>query len=107
MSEKATVEPDTNELKSTIEDTRALMLQRQGMLNSELDDQQIARHRPLSRGDTRTLDDSVNQLGISARGYFHILKVARTIADLSGIQPIQTIHLVEAIGFRKLDRSPG
>jgi magnesium chelatase family protein len=106
LSEKTTVEPDTCELKSTIENTRALMLQRQGMLNSELDNQQIARHCPLSRGDTRILDDSVNQLGISARGYFQILKVARTIADLSGIQPIQTLHLVEAIGYRKLDRSP-
>ena len=106
LSDKATVEPKTCELKSTIANTRTLMLERQGVLNSKLDNQQIARHCPLSRGDTRILDDSVNQLGISARGYFKILKVARTIADLSGINRIETPHLVEAIGYRKLDRSP-
>ena len=106
LSDKTTVDPKTCELKSTIANTRTLMLERQGILNSKLDNQQIARHCPLSRGDTRILDDSVNQLGISARGYFKILKVARTIADLSGINCIETPHLVEAIGYRKLDRSP-
>ncbi len=82
------------------------MLARQGILNSKLDNEQIARHCALSAGDTRILDDSVNQLGVSARGYFKILKVARTIADLSGMDRITTPHLVEAIGYRKLNRPP-
>jgi len=106
LSDKTAAEPKTRELKSTIANTRKSMLERQGVVNSKLDNQQIARHCPLSRGDTRILDDSVIQLGISARGYFKILKVARTIADLSGINRIETPHLVEAIGYRKLDRSP-
>ncbi|MGV0035405.1 MAG: YifB family Mg chelatase-like AAA ATPase [Candidatus Azotimanducaceae bacterium WSBS_2022_MAG_OTU7] len=106
LSEATTNEPKTSELKSSIGNTRALMLERQGLLNNKLDNQQIARHCPLSKGDTRILDESVNRLGISARGYFKILKVARTIADLSGEKHIVTPHLVEAIGYRKLDRSP-
>lgn len=106
LSDKTTVGPKNCELKATIANTRTLMLERQGMLNSNLNNQQIARHCKLSKGDVRILDDAVNQLGISARGYFKILKVARTIADLSGINRIETSHLVEAIGYRKLDRSP-
>ena len=106
LSDKTTVEPKNCELKATIANTRTLMLERQGILNSNLNNQQIARHCKLSKGDVRILDDAVNQLGISARGYFKILKVARTIADLSGINRIETPHLVEAIGYRKLDRSP-
>ncbi len=106
LSEATTNEPKASELKSLIGNTRALMLERQGILNNKLDNQQIVRHCPLSQGDTRILDESVNQLGISARGYFKILKVARTIADLSGEKHIVTPHLVEAIGYRKLDRSP-
>tara|TARA_B110000259_G_C13784931_1_gene310230 strand:- start:203 stop:451 length:249 start_codon:yes stop_codon:yes gene_type:complete len=82
------------------------MLARQGILNSKLDNEQIAKHCALSTGDTRILDDSVNHLGISARGYFKILKVARTIADLSGMSGITTPHLVEAIGYRKLNLPP-
>lgn len=106
LSEETTDELKVDELKSTIENTRTLMLERQGMLNSKLNNQQITRQCPLSQGDSRILDESVNQLGISARGYFKILKVARTIADLSGNRQIGTPHLVEAIGYRKLDRSP-
>lgn len=42
--------------------------------------------------------------GMSARGYYKVLKVARTIADLSGTNDINTPHLNEAIGYRQLDR---
>ena len=52
------------------------------------------------------LDEAVDRLRISARGYFKILKVARTIADLSDSIRIDTPHLIEAIGYRKLDRAP-
>ncbi len=106
LSDEIRTEGQPWELKVTIATTRTLMLARQGILNSKLDNEQIARHCALSAGDTRILDDSVNQLGVSARGYFKILKVARTIADLSGMGRITTPHLVEAIGYRKLNRPP-
>tara|TARA_E500000331_G_scaffold357732_1_gene420629 strand:- start:253 stop:477 length:225 start_codon:yes stop_codon:yes gene_type:complete len=64
----------------------------------------IELHCRLEEGDQQLLDKAMVTLGLSARGYFKILKVARTIADIEGETSIQTNHLTEALGFRKLDR---
>jgi magnesium chelatase family protein len=51
------------------------------------------------------LQTAMKKLGLSARAYERILKVARTIADLEGASQIATTHLSEAIQYRNLDRS--
>ena len=72
--------------------------------NAQMSSQQV---RSLCRIDTAgqaLLQKAMERLGLSARAYDRILKVARTIADLACSADIRTEHLAEAIQYRSLDR---
>ncbi len=83
---------------------RSKMLARSRRLNAHLDNQGIEAFCQLDVADSKLLDKAMLKLGLSARGYYKILKVARTIADLEDVENIRTHHLTEALGFRRLDR---
>ena len=72
--------------------------------NAQMNAKQLRSFCQLDSVGEGLIKNAMNKLGLSARAYDRILKVARTIADLSGAQNIQAEHIGEAIQYRSLDR---
>jgi len=73
--------------------------------NAQMTASTIKKYCKLSDESQTVLNSAMDKLGLSARAYHRILKVARTIADIERSDSIQTNHLLEAINYRSLDRS--
>ena len=72
--------------------------------NAQMGTREIREFCPVDLDGHKLLERVVDKLGMSARAYARILKVARTIADMFGVPNIAAGHLAEAIQYRKLDR---
>jgi magnesium chelatase family protein len=72
--------------------------------NAHMTARDLRRYCPLSDPVERLLREAVGRLGLSARAYHRVLKIARTIADLAGADELATTHVSEAIQYRSLDR---
>ncbi|MFZ4575235.1 MAG: ATP-binding protein, partial [Phycisphaerales bacterium] len=75
-----------------------------GTTNSRLSGRQLDTYARLDETSLAVLGQSMTQLGLSARAYDKIRRVARTIADVEGAETVQLHHVTEAIGYRLLDR---
>ncbi len=73
--------------------------------NAMMNARMVRQYCALDAESDKLLEYTMTKLGLSARAYDRILKVARTIADIEGSQDIQKQHLLEAISYRSLDRS--
>ena len=73
--------------------------------NADMTSEQIKRFCPLGETEQKVLEAAYNKLGLSARAYTRIIKVARTIADLAGEEDINFTHIAEAINYRSLDKT--
>ena len=74
--------------------------------NAQMGPQLIRRFCPVSAQSDEILRAAIDRLGLSARAYHRVLKVARTIADLEDKETIQPSHITEAVQYRTLDRTP-
>jgi magnesium chelatase family protein len=73
-------------------------------LNSRMTTRQLRKYCALDVEGRSLLQTAMDELGLSARAHDRILQVARTIADLEGEASIKPAHVMEAIGYRSLDR---
>ena len=72
--------------------------------NAQMVNRHIKKYCRIDSASCDLLESAVDKLGLSARAYNRILKIARTIADLDGASDITMEHIAEAIQYRSLDR---
>jgi magnesium chelatase family protein len=77
---------------------------RSGKINASLQTREVEGVCTLTSEQRGLMAQAMEKLGLSARAYHRVLKVARTIADLADSESISTAHLREALGYRNLDR---
>lgn len=105
LGSKRTGQPSAD-LRSQVLGARALQARRlgPGRSNARMLSGELEKYCTLADAPKRLLLAAMEAMGLSARGYHRILKVARTIADLAGAEAIDESHVAEAVGYRSLDR---
>ena len=108
LSAETTGEPST-QVQERVESARQIQQQRFAdttiHANATMESKQIREYCKVDDQAQDLLRVAINQLGLSARAYDRILKVARTIADLDRNPNIEAVHVSEAIQYRSLDRN--
>jgi magnesium chelatase family protein len=94
----------SNRVRERVERGRTVQLQRAGKPNHALTSREVDLHCVLDPSGRRLMEQAMTRLGLSARAFHRVLKVARSIADLAGEAAIRVPHLSEAIGYRRIDR---
>ena len=99
---------DSTTMRTRIQTARNLQAERYQntplLTNAQLSGKWLQEFCPLSDAEHAFLESAVKNLGLSARAFTRILRIARTIADLSGDPKLAVPHLAEAINYRTLDR---
>jgi magnesium chelatase family protein len=72
--------------------------------NAHMNSRQVRKFCTLDFQSGELLEQAMEKFGLSARAHSRILKIARTIADLTGSEEITSAHVAEAIQYRSLDR---
>ena len=100
----------SRDIKARVDAARKIQVERYGsggMCNARMGPDQMRSFCRLSDGCAQLMQEAFAQMGLTARSYDRILKVARTIADLEGSQDILEHHLAEAIQYRTANLGNG
>ena len=87
-------------IRARVEAARRCQMSRDGKLNARLQGRLLRARTSLDRNARRMFDAALTRLALTARGHDRVLRVARTIADLEGMDGIQAHHVGEALQFR-------
>lgn len=90
-------------MRARVVQAYALQLARAGKPNARLSAMEIERDCAIDDSSRRLLGAAMARLGLSARAFHRVLKVARTIADLAGARDIRSAHVAEALRLRAPD----
>lgn len=106
LSGKKDVEAETSaDVRKRVQLCQRIQQARQGCLNTELSPKQLEQHVLLQPDSKALLEQAVNRMGMSARGYHRILRVARTLADMQQQENVLMEHIAESISYRSMDKS--
>lgn len=107
LQEKTNIE-SSETIKARVNEARRIQRERYKeynlFSNSELTPKLIEKYCKIDAPSHKIMQNAFEKLGLSARAYGRILKVARTIADLDHKEKIEPKHIAEAIQYRSLDR---
>lgn len=92
------------QIRERVVAARNKQIQRQGKPNAQLDGPELEKFAALSEELTTFLNTAAEKMGMSARGYNRIKRIARTIADLKGADDIDMQDLAEALSYRPINR---
>ena len=106
---KGTAAEGSTEVRKRVTAARAVQQQRFKNMgihsNAQMNTRMLNRFCPVDSQCLNLLEQAISRLGLSARAYNRVIKISRTIADLSGFEQILPVHVSEAIQYRSLDRN--
>lgn len=91
-------------VRERVAGARARQIERQGKANAALSSREVDRFCSTDSRGVTVLKQAIARLGLSARGYHRVLKVARSIADLEGLKRISASQVAEAVQYRRFER---
>ncbi|EJD6368273.1 YifB family Mg chelatase-like AAA ATPase [Providencia rettgeri] len=94
----------SEQVRQRVITARNRQLERAGKINNLLTSRETTQFCPLKAKDALFLEHALNKLGLSIRAWHRVLRVSRTIADLNASEYIERAHLLEALGYRTMDK---